>query len=239
MSKDKKNHAYQFAAILFVAILINLFFYSLPDTIFGIQIKKVDLLSDIRTPSQNENHLTTLLPDNMTIINSDSTSVVMVPPPPLPSDVLKNQDEHHLRTNNPGDTISKPFNNDHYDTDNTQIEDFTADHTGLHRFFSALNNIDELGRPVRIAFVGDSFIEGDILVADFRAKMQERFGGRGVGFVPISSVTEQYRPTIKQSSDGWKAYSIIKDRKRKFVISGVQFEPTANNSSIRFQTVDM
>jgi len=122
---------------------------------------------------------------------------------------------------------------------NKNIEDFTSGRTGLRRFFAALNSINTLGRPVRIGFVGDSFIEGDILVADFRAKMQQRFGGRGVGFVPVTSNVAQYRPTIKQSADGWKTYSMIKDKSRKYVISGLLFEPLSENASIRFQTVNM
>jgi len=122
---------------------------------------------------------------------------------------------------------------------NKNIEDFTSGRTGLRRFFAALNSINTLGRPVRIGFVGDSFIEGDILVADFRAKMQQRFGGRGVGFVPVTSNVAQYRPTIKQSAEGWRTYSIIKDKSHKYVLSGLLFEPDASVASVDFQTVDM
>jgi len=122
---------------------------------------------------------------------------------------------------------------------NTNIEDFTMGRTGLRRFFAALNNIANLRRPVRIAFLGDSFIEGDIMVADFRQKMQAHFGGRGVGFIPITSNVAQYRPTIKQSAEGWRTYSIIKDKSHKYVLSGLLFEPDASVASVDFQTVDM
>ena len=57
------------------------------------------------------------------------------------------------------------------------IEDYSLGHIGLQRFFAALKNRRELNRPVRVAFLGDSFIEGDIMVADFRSGMQKEFGG--------------------------------------------------------------
>jgi hypothetical protein len=139
-----------------------------------------------------------------------------------------------------GSVSTKTAGDDKHSTDylSTDIEDFSSGHTGLRRFFSALNNVNNLGRPVRIAFLGDSFIEGDVMVADFRAIMQANFGGRGVGFIPVASNVAQYRPTIKQSADGWKTYSIIKNKSRKYVLSGLQFEPVSDNASIRFQTVD-
>ena len=61
------------------------------------------------------------------------------------------------------------------------IEDFGgADSTTLGRLYEKLL----AGEPVRIAFMGDSFVEGDILTADLRESLQETFGGGGVGFVP-------------------------------------------------------
>ena len=239
MNLGKNNYANQFTVILLVAIFVNIVCYSLPDAIFGIQIKKVDLLSDIRNPSLLDTQLLSLSADNETGIQTLKDSMDISAN--NAANIATNTGVNTADANNTiiANNTVKANNSADFDPDNKQIEDFTSGHTGLSRFFSALNNIDILERPVRIAFVGDSFIEGDILVADFRAKMQEQFGGRGVGFVPIASVAEQYRPTIKQSSNGWKTYSIIKDRNRKYVISGVQFEPTSKNATVRFQTVDM
>lgn len=119
-----------------------------------------------------------------------------------------------------------------------RIEDFSVGHTGLKHFFSMLNQINSLDRPVRIAFLGDSFIEGDIILADFRAQMQSHFGGGGVGFVPVSSRVEQHRPTITQRSKGWKINSILSDKSRKYVLSGMMFEPAEDEASITFKTVN-
>ena len=258
MSEHKKdNNANQFAAILFVAILVNLGFFYLPDSILDIQIKKVDLLSDIRIPSKEHGTLIARghdpLSENGALgvdasaheqihagMDSGVTEVKHLPDSNLISGTESSVNAQNIPSQ-PADSI-KPktveFDRTIPDINNTQIEDFTAGHTGLHRFFTALDNIDELGRPVRIAFVGDSFIEGDILVADFRAMMQAQYGGRGVGFLPITSVVAQYRPTIKQSANGWNSYSIINNRSKKYIISGVQFEPSSNNASFKYQMVD-
>ena len=57
-------------------------------------------------------------------------------------------------------------------------------------FNSPLNRLYEkllLGvDPVRVAFMGDSFVEGDILTADLRELLQDTFSGGGVGFVPFA-----------------------------------------------------
>ena len=51
----------------------------------------------------------------------------------------------------------------------TCIEDYSAGKAhGMHWFYQALSKRKSLGRPVRIAYFGDSFIEGDILTADLR-----------------------------------------------------------------------
>jgi lysophospholipase L1-like esterase len=151
--------------------------------------------------------------------------------------------EHNSKKNETNDneaiTLSANLNFNKNEIDNKYIEDFSRGHNSLHRFFSALNNLSRLGRPVRIAFVGDSFIEGDIVVADFRARMQEQFGGRGVGFIPVSSNVAQFRPTIKQSAKGWKTFSIINNKKQKYALSGLLFEPKSADASMNFRHGDL
>src|SRR3954465_5996851 len=62
------------------------------------------------------------------------------------------------------------------------IEDFGKDN--LRYFFEELHHSKT--HPVRIAFFGDSFIEGDILCGPFRDTLQRIFGGSGVGYMPIT-----------------------------------------------------
>ena len=62
---------------------------------------------------------------------------------------------------------------------------------------------------VRVAFMGDSFVEGDILTADLRELMQDSFHGLGVGFVTVASPFTGFRQTIKTQSSGWTPYNIM------------------------------
>jgi hypothetical protein len=94
----------------------------------------------------------------------------------------------------------------------TCVEDFSKDSTGLDHFLRAVSKLDKKGRPVRIAFYGDSFIEGDVFCGAVRDTLQSIFGGRGVGFVPITSHVTGFRNTIRHEFDNWDTYSIINPR---------------------------
>lgn len=91
----------------------------------------------------------------------------------------------------------------------TCIEDYSD--TGvpsMGSFYDALSRVSSLDRPVRIAYFGDSFIEGDILTGDLRAMLQDKFGGCGVGYVPITSAVAGFRATVHHSYSGWGSHSI-------------------------------
>lgn len=111
----------------------------------------------------------------------------------------------------------------------TCIEDY-SDSTlrGMIPFYRALDELSLRPRPVRIAVFGDSFIEADILTADLRAMLQNRYGGCGVGFVTITSMTNGFRPTVRHSFSGWQSHSIMDsvffDRSKQG-ISGHYFIP--------------
>ena len=67
------------------------------------------------------------------------------------------------------------------------IEDYdTTGMSPMQRFYEALLG----GRPVRIAVLGDSFIEGDILTADLRERLQcavrrKAVSGEAIGAKPV------------------------------------------------------
>jgi hypothetical protein len=63
--------------------------------------------------------------------------------------------------------------------------------------------------PVRVAFMGDSFVEGDILTADLRELLQDTFHGGGVGYVPVASPFTGFRQTVKTTAKGWTPYNIM------------------------------
>lgn len=89
-----------------------------------------------------------------------------------------------------------------------RFEDYSADST-MSRIASRLKSVKESGQAMRIAFLGDSFIEADILTADVREQLQHIFGGNGVGFVPIASVANKYRYTIDHTFSGWTTFSMV------------------------------
>lgn len=92
----------------------------------------------------------------------------------------------------------------------TCIEDYadsTEEGRGMKAFYEALLGREKLNRPVRIAYFGDSFIEADILTGDLRAMLQQRFGGCGVGYVPITSNVYGFRPTVRHSFSGWESHA--------------------------------
>ena len=87
------------------------------------------------------------------------------------------------------------------------IEDF--DSTDASRMRALFRKWLVYGTPVRIAFLGDSFVEGDILTADLRERLQAAFGGGGPGFAPAASPHTGFRRTVKTLSKGWSVYNIM------------------------------
>lgn len=102
-----------------------------------------------------------------------------------------------------GDTIIQPAKQPRVNG-MTVIEDYTSGNHGLSRLKAAL----AAKRLARVAFVGDSYLEGDIFSEYFRAKMQETYGGGGVGFVYMQTeVGSNFRQTVKQEGKGWKIFT--------------------------------
>ena len=113
----------------------------------------------------------------------------------------------------------------------TCIEDYSGDSTALYKFYKELSNIGKSSSSLRIAFYGDSFIEGDVFCGSFRDSLQSIFGGRGVGFVPITSGVAGFRNTIKHSFDNWRTSSLISrtDSTAEYGPAGYSFVPLEGN----------
>ena len=93
------------------------------------------------------------------------------------------------------------------------FEDYSVKKNALNHIFEALKDIHENKSKTRIAFFGDSFIEGDILTSEVRKLLQNRFGGGGVGFVPITSEIAGFRQTILHRFKQFNTYNIITNGK--------------------------
>lgn len=228
---NKENNFGRLLALLLITLGICMGMYYLPDTLFGQKIKKVDMLSDLRVKTES--------------LSMDSLRKQLEMPDTLQLDTVALRDSVIRSTGI--DSAALALRDSLYnimyavkgaDSLGKHIEDYSVGHIGLKRFFAALKNRNELNRPVRVAFMGDSFIEGDIVVADLRSALQKEFGGRGVGFVPIASVAAQFRPTIEQRSEGWHTWSMLTDHEHDYTLSGMLFEPKGEKTSISIKTTN-
>jgi hypothetical protein len=108
----------------------------------------------------------------------------------------------------------------------------------LTRFFEKLYELDQSKEgKVRIAYYGDSMIDGDLIVQDFRSALQSRFGGRGVGFVPIESESARTRYSIKHYTQGnWRQENFMKGRADSipYGINGGVFFPADSNTRVTY-----
>ncbi len=118
----------------------------------------------------------------------------------------------------------------------TCIEDYDSTGQGLKQIMKALAE-EAQSKPVRIAFFGDSFIEGDMLCGDFRDTLQSLFGGSGVGFVPLTSPVANFRTTIRHQFRNFKTYSVQEKVAGgpPLGVSGYSFVPEGNNV-VNFKT---
>lgn len=161
----------------------------------GFSLRKMDVFADIRdslqtgaTAAETDDYVpdTSALLEAGTLLTTDTTtattgdSVALAPLPPKDSAVF-----------------------------GKIIEDYTFQQNGLSRFFAAVDSI-RYGRTVRVAWYGDSFVEGDILIGDLRDTLQTLWGGAGVGFVPVTSEVAQFKRSLKHNFRGWTTYSIVK-----------------------------
>lgn len=81
------------------------------------------------------------------------------------------------------------------------IEDYTESGRGLENLRKALAE----GGMARIAVIGDSYIEGDIITQDLRELLQRKHGGNGVGYVNMHSEFPGFRRSVSQGGgSGWK-----------------------------------
>jgi len=84
--------------------------------------------------------------------------------------------------------------------------------TALENFFKYLQKSDSA--LIRIGHYGDSQIEGDRITSLLRIMFQDKFGGSGVGYVPIDDVTSPVSYT-RSTSPNWVRYTVFHNRSAK------------------------
>lgn len=133
---------------------------------------------------------------------------------------------------------------------NTEQRDYTSypglinisgNTTALFDFYSHLRDLSKKKRKkIRIAYFGDSMVEGDLVTQDIRKLLQDMFGGSGVGFVPITSIVAGFRQTITHSfSSNWNEVSYKSDDRASgnLFISGHSYF-SAENSLVTYRAVN-
>ena len=174
----------------------------------GFATKPVDLFSDIRVDEQDldlpgdaewQEEGTEWLNegvDSLSSVEKDEPQDRQVVP-----DTIRVQEtaDTLLVTNISSDT-AEVGNLPRRDGDVVLFEDFSPGKNGLSHLLSSLKERASLGRPVRLAFLGDSFIEADIFTQDVRSLLQSRYGGSGVGYVSMHSDFPGFRRSVIQLS---------------------------------------
>jgi hypothetical protein len=88
----------------------------------------------------------------------------------------------------------------------------------LDPFFEALEKLEQHKRDsaqtlVRVAHYGDSQIEGDRITVFLRHNLQRRFGGKGVGYVPVFEAANHHSLKMRHS-ENWKRSSIFLEKQK-------------------------
>jgi hypothetical protein len=78
--------------------------------------------------------------------------------------------------------------------------------TVLYSFFDAIS-LAGSGKLIRVLHYGDSQIEGDRVTSYFRNQLQTKFGGGGIGLIPLVSANPASVSYMYEISDNWKKYS--------------------------------
>lgn len=225
MSKEK-NYILRIWLLLLGVVLALVACYYLPSSIGDWELKQIDLLSQIRIPQQHN-------------LGADPEELLNLPPKLSSSQykgeqvISATQTSSQSKRSSIGEKQQARIDSLYqkslersgveHDTTFVAIEDYTAGRTSLARFYYALENRSSLDRPVRIAVLGDSFIEGDIFTGPLRKLLQNKYGGGGVGWMPLSSTTAGFRSSVRHEFEGWRDYSVLASSKAKQTFSGHYF----------------
>ncbi len=229
-----------------IAVLVAVGFIP-PQTIGGVRLRRANILSDILTFDDVSAAETALdFDDEVSSIDLDSVSecIVAADTVPCAAQIVyewyplgKFADGHAAD----GADVSAPFgertlarkpDSVRLSPALVPIEDY-----GDRRMAAFFDTLLFAQRPVRIAFLGDSFVEGDILTADLRERLQCAYGGGGTGFAPMASPLTAYRRSVKTASKGWTSYNIMQRRntpeplRSRFYVSGWVSRPAAGAST--------
>ncbi len=188
---------------LAIVFLIGMSYIPEGITLFGIEIKNVDILEDLRydkseeEPEENES-----VEDSLQSFDDGNQNLSLASSPFNTSlNLSKNLVTFIEKEYSKFDNIKS------YNPPTFKNHPLEGNLDQLKYFFNALSSSKK--SQIRVAHFGDSALEGDLVTAYLRNKFQQKFGGKGVGFVPITSEDINFRETTKiRFSDDWTTASI-------------------------------
>lgn len=196
--------------LLTVLTTLGLLAFSFLDreiSLFGITAKKIDILSDLRRKEPADP------PGSMKTVKAGKAAVA-------PDSGTKTRRLSLADTTDGDGNLS-----------DASAENYLLQPAQLGAFFEALKGLrDDPGEEqVRIAYYGDSQIEGDLITKDLRELFQKEFGGKSFGYVPITSNDAPFRLHLKHTFSGnWKTCSIKESSRMGFGIGGSVSVPNGN-----------
>ena len=211
-----KNHLTQVVFLFLLTIGILLGLSALKPTDISFTTKRVDLLSSLRYEPATEEIAEDDFANEPASAIKEADSATGIPDveetTALVSDSIARTTDD--TTNSATPTVSKPtrpqINAPRKAGDITLIEDYTPEQSGLKNLESALcNTTDTTRRTARIAFLGDSFTEADIMTQNIRLLLQDEYGGCGVGYMPMYSDCPGFRHSVSHVREGWETHSVI------------------------------
>jgi hypothetical protein len=184
-------------SVFLILGLISIIFGGKSHSFMGLQLKipAIESLTDQEKPKYKDiSHI-------IKLSNLINDSVI-----PAPDTIKKTAKQKKAKVN-----IS-PENKSFVITDSLRSLTRNIDYpegndTLLFQFFSKLENLKDSKELIRILHYGDSQIEGDRITSYLRNQLQTRFGGSGIGFLPVVAVNPSSISYVYNISDNWKRYS--------------------------------
>ena len=209
MERSSKGPDYllRFWLLALAVTLGLLLLYFLPDNILGWEPNKVDVLSDLRREQVD----TLAATEDAVALSQQSRSTDKQV---QERERIHRELEAQAKASAPDTLLPAGVQDTTLHNTASILVDMTPGHDGLRTFFSQLRRRSSLGRPVRIAVLGDSFIEGDIFTSSLRRQLQARYGGAGVGWLPLISETAGFRRTVRHEFKGWKEHNQLHSKGR-------------------------
>lgn len=227
------NQGKPFEILLVAVVILAMLSLVSWSSMTGGALKDFNLLGDLfptETPRQTVNNAETYIDPDLLALQEEEDS--------LPADELS---DTIISTGTESDTVpsltdsaDRQSQTDNYHTQPAEIpaeagdiEDYTIGKTGLENLRRALRD----NGSARIAMLGDSYIEGDIFSQDIRRMLQEKYGGGGVGYMPVFSNISGFRTSIRHTCSGWTKHD-FRDSGRKYAtLPGVYFTPDEKGST--------